>query len=141
DLDLYLGNMPDPKNRHTGCALLRNDGKGNFTDVSKESGACPQDFGGRSVTVLDYDGDGLLDLLVGEDPIPGYNGSKTKRARLFRNRGNLTFEDVSRAAGLPANTAALGVAAADLNNDGWPDVFLASGVDNVLLLNDGKGKF
>src|SRR5262249_29558374 len=85
-LDLYLGNMPDPKNNHAGCVLLKNEGKGNFTDVSKASGACPQDFGGRSATVLDYDGDGLLDILVGEDPIPGYNGSKTKRTRLFRNK-------------------------------------------------------
>ena len=51
-LDLYLGNMPDPKNNHAGCKLLKNDGKGNFTDISKDCGACPQDFGGRSVTVL-----------------------------------------------------------------------------------------
>src|SRR3989441_4541584 len=85
-LDLYLSNMPDPANKHAGCTLLRNDGKGNFTDVSKDCGACPQDFGGRSATVLDYDGDGLLDILVGEDPIPGYNGSKTTRSRPFRNK-------------------------------------------------------
>jgi len=91
--------------------------------------------------VLDYDGDGLLDLLVGEDPNPGYNGSKTKSSRLFRNKGGLKFEDVSRAAGLPENLPGLGVAAADVNNDGWPDLFLASGAVNVLLLNDGKGKF
>ena len=37
-LDLYLGNMPDPKNNHAGCVLLKNDGKGNFTDVSKDAG-------------------------------------------------------------------------------------------------------
>src|SRR5262249_25795910 len=60
-LDLYLGNMPDPKNKHAGCALFRNDGKGNFTDISKDSGACPPAFGGRSVTALDYDRRGLLD--------------------------------------------------------------------------------
>jgi transposase len=59
-LDLYLGNMPDPKNNHTGCVLLRNDGKGTFTDVSKDCGACPQDFGGRSATVLDYAAYGRL---------------------------------------------------------------------------------
>ena len=61
-----------------GCALFRNDGGGKFTDISKDSGACPAAFGGRSAAVLDFDGDGLLDLLVGEDPIPGYNGSKTQ---------------------------------------------------------------
>jgi hypothetical protein len=140
-LDLYLGNMPDPANKHVGCTLLRNDGKGNFTDISRDCGACPQDFGGRSATVLDYDGDGLLDILVGEDPIPGYNGSKTKRARLFRNKGNHKFEDVTDAVGIPKEAPALGVAVADANNDGWPDIFLCSGTFNALFLNDGKGKF
>jgi hypothetical protein len=69
-LDLYLGNMSDPKNNHAGCTLLKNDGKGNLTDISRDCGACPPDFGGRSATVLDYDGDGLLDILVGEDRSP-----------------------------------------------------------------------
>jgi hypothetical protein len=140
-LDLYLSNMPDPANRHAGCKLFRNDGHGNFIDISKECGACPQDFGGRSVTVLDYDGDGLLDILVGEDPIPGYNGSKTKRTRLFRNKGNLQFEDVTDAVGIPPIAPGLGVAVADVNNDGWPDIFICSGTFNALFLNDGKGKF
>jgi enediyne biosynthesis protein E4 len=141
DLGLYLGNMPDPKSNRVGCTLLSNDGKGNFTNISKDCGACPPDFGGRSVAVLDYDGDGLLDLLVGEDPIPGYNGSKTKRSRLFRNKGNLKFEDVTDAVGFPAVAPGLGVAAADVNNDGRPDLFLCSGTFNALFLNDGKGKF
>src|SRR5262245_20014516 len=126
-LHLYLANMPDPANKHTGCALLRNAGKATFTDISRDCGACPQDLGGRSVTVLDYDGDGLLDILVGEAPIPGYNGSKTKRTRLFRNKGNLKFEDVTDAVGIPAIAPGLGVAVADVNNDGWPDIFLCSG--------------
>jgi hypothetical protein len=142
DLDLYSGSMPNVKNNLAGCSLFRNDGTGNFTDISKGNGACPEGFGGRSATVLDFDGDGLLDLLVGEDPIPGYNGSKTKSSRLFKNRGNLQFEDVSRAAGIPEGIPGLGVAAADLNNDTWPDIFLASSRGgNVLLLNDGRGKF
>jgi hypothetical protein len=141
DLDLYVACMPQPKNNLVACTLYRNDGKGKFTDVSKDSGACPAAFGGRGATVLDYDGDGLLDLLVGEDPIPGYNGSTTKSSRLFRNKGDLKFEDVSKAVGLPDGVPGLGVAAADVNDDGWPDFFLASSAANVLFLNDGKGKF
>ena len=142
DLDLYVGSMPNVKNNLAGCTLFRNDGTGNFTDISKDNGACPEAFGGRSATVLDFDGDGLLDLLVGEDPIPGYNGSKTKSSRLFKNKGNLQFEDVSRAAGIPEGIPGLGVATADVNDDTWPDIFLASSRGgNVLLLNDGKGKF
>jgi enediyne biosynthesis protein E4 len=151
DLDLYVSSMPADKDSKlavkeghalAGCTLFRNDGKGKFTDISGGNGACPPAFGGRSATVLDYDGDGLLDLLVGEDPIPGYNGSPTKSSRLFRNKGELQFEDVSRAVGLPEGIPGLGVAAADVNNDSWPDFFLAANNGgNVLFLNDGHGKF
>lgn len=149
DLDLYVGSMPSPEGSRlaermghpfAGCSLFRNDG-GRFTDISKGNAACPAGFGGRSATVLDIDGDGLLDLLVGEDPIPGYNGSKTKTSRLFRNLGGLEFQDVSSAAGIPENAAGLGVAAGDVNRDGWPDFFLASTLGNFLMLNDGKGNF
>ena len=71
DLDLYVGSMPaDAQSKlavRTGhplarCSLFRNDGSGRFADVSGGNGACPKAFGGRSATVLDYDGDGLLDL-------------------------------------------------------------------------------
>jgi hypothetical protein len=151
DLDLYVGSMPATKDSRlgqkeghslAGCSLFRNDGGGKFTNMTDGNGACPAAFGGRSATVLDSDGDGLLDLLVGEDPIPGYNGSPTKCARLFKNKGSLQFEDVSRAVGLPEGIPGLGVAAADVNNDGWPDFFLASsGGGNVMFLNDGRGKF
>lgn len=151
DLDLYVASMPQPASKKpnttvtrviSGCQLYENDGKGNFKNVSEGNEACPASFGGRSAAVLDYDGDGLLDLLVGEDPNPGYNGSKTKSSRLFRNAGELKFVDVSRQAGIPEGVPGLGVAAADVNDDGWPDVFLASSAGgNVLLLNDGQGKF
>ncbi len=151
DLDLYVGSMPATKDSKlgqreghalAGCALFRNDGAGRFTDISRDNGACPPAFGGRSAAVLDYDGDGLLDLLVGEDPLPGYNGSPTKSTRLFRNLGKLRFEDASRAAGLPEGVPGLGVAAADVTNDGRPDFFLASSAGgNVLFLNEGGGRF
>jgi hypothetical protein len=142
DPDLYAASMPQPKNNLVGCCLFRNDGGGKFTDLSKDNAACPAAFGGRGVTVFDHDGDGLLDLLVGEDPNPGYNGSKTKSSRLFRNKGSLQFEDATKAAGIPDGIPGLGVAAADVNNDGWPDFFLASSAGgNVLFLNDTRGKF
>src|SRR5262245_63594422 len=73
-LDLYYTNHAiDAKpfgkgNEHFAApnALFRNDGNGKFTDVSKDSGACPLGFPARRVCALDYDGDGLVDLLVGE---------------------------------------------------------------------------
>lgn len=142
DLDLYVGSMPHVKENATGNSLFRNEGKGVFTDISKGNEACPEAFGGRSATVLDYDGDGLLDILAGEDPMPNYNGSKTKSSRLFHNKGNLKFEDVSLAAGLPAGVPGYGVAAADVNNDGWPDFFLAANDGgDILFINDKNGKF
>ena len=150
DLDLYVASMPAPAGGRlaermghpfAGCSLFRNDGAGRFKNISEGNAACPTDFGGRSVTVLDIDGDGLLDLLVGEDPIAGYNGSKTKTSRLFRNLAGLQFEDVSREIGIPQDAAGLGVAAADVNGDGWPDFFLASTIGNYLMLNDGTGRF
>ena len=150
DLDLYVGSMPAAAGSRLatrlgyplrGCTLFENDGKGNFKDISQTSGACPPAFGGRSVTTLDIDGDGLLDLLVGEDPITGYNGSKTRTSRLFRNLGNMKFRDVTTESGIPSDAAGLGVAAGDLNRDGFPDLFLASTIGNFLMLNDGKGKF
>ena len=150
DLDLYVGSMPAADGSRlakrtghplVGCSLFRNDSGEQFTDISKGNQACPDAFGGRSVTVLDSDGDGLLDLLVGEDPVSGYNGSKTRTSRLFRNLGDLQFEDVSRRVGIPEDAAGLGVAAADVNGDGWPDLFMASTLGNLLMLNDGTGRF
>lgn len=150
DLDLYVASMPAPEGSRLadrmghpfrGCSLFRNDGNGRFEDISIGNVACPAEFGGRSVTVLDIDGDGLLDLLVGEEPVTGYNGSKTRTSRLFRNQGGLQFEDVTQSAGIPTDAAGLGVAAADLNADGWPDFFLCSTLGRFLMLNDGTGKF
>jgi hypothetical protein len=134
--------MPSDKLNTVGCKLFRNEGAGKYTDISADNGACPTAFGGRSATTLDYDGDGKLDLLVGEDPLTGYNGSPTKAARLFRNLGALQFADVSRAVGLPEQLPSLGVAVADVNNDTWPDIFLAAAKGgNRLFMNDAAGKF
>ena len=129
------------KQPHYGTSnfLFRNDGRGKFTDISVTSGSRPDDFRGRSMAVLDYDGDGLLDLLVGECFLQGGKG----RTKLFRNLGGLKFKDVTAEVALPADhNTGMGVAVADVNGDGWPDIFLA-GRDggNRLFLNDGKGKF
>ena len=97
-----------------------------------DSGATPHVIG-RGVGVLDYDGDGLLDLFVTTRPKPG------QRSWLFRNAGNLKFEEASEAAGLPTNIHGLGVAVADLTGNGWPD-FIVGG-SNRVFLNRGNGTY
>lgn len=142
DLDLYVASMPNPKREILGCRLYRNDGGGKYVDVSTESGACPEAFGGRSLSAFDYDGDGLLDLLVGEEPMVRYNGSSTRSSRLFHNAGGLKFRDVSREAGLPADVPGLGTCVGDFNDDGLPDFFLSShDGGNKMFLNQGGRTF
>lgn len=143
DLDLYTTNhainsrKPNPAFTEPNH-LFRNDGGGKFTDVSEQSGACPKRNAARSVAALDYDGDGRLDLLVGEC---FYQGGDS-RSRLYRNLGGLKFENVTETAGLPKQVTGFGVAAGDVNGDGRPDVFLAGRYHgNRLFLNDGGGKF
>jgi hypothetical protein len=144
DLDLYLthhaidGKPYKMPHFSTPNFLFRNDGGGKFVDVSAGSGACPGEFPARSVAVLDYDGDGLLDLLVGECFFQGGKG----RSRLFRNLGGLKFKDVTRDVGLPEKMTGFGVAAGDVNGDGWPDIFVAGRHGgNRLFVNDGRGRF
>ncbi|MHA4844954.1 CRTAC1 family protein [Flavitalea antarctica] len=142
DLDIYIGSMPQEDKKVQGNSLFENTGQGVFRNISADNAACPKSFGGRSVTILDYNGDGLPDILAGEDPLKGYNGSPTRSSRLFKNKGKLKFEDVTASAGLPAGIPGYGVASADLNNDSWPDLFIASNDGgNLLFLNDKKGRF
>ncbi|MEE8451267.1 MAG: CRTAC1 family protein [Thermoguttaceae bacterium] len=143
-LELYVAN--NRKNRagsRTGVQrvatlcpskLFRNDGK-RLIDVSASSGACPPSMGtARNVGVFDYNGDGLLDLLLVEDRF-----TRDPRSVLLRNLGNLRFEDASRDAGLPDDLFGLGLAVADLNEDGRPDFFV--GHSNRFFLSTGDGKY
>jgi hypothetical protein len=143
DLDLYAtnhaidGGAEQPHYKEPNH-LFRNEGGGKFTDVSAESATCPEGIAARSVTATDYDGDGLLDLLVGECFFQGGQS----RTRLYRNLGGLKFENVSQTVGLPVELTGFGTAAGDVNGDGWPDL-MAGGRHhgNKLFINDGKGKF
>jgi hypothetical protein len=97
-------------------SLLRNNGDGTFTDVTKEAGLL-KPTNSTSATWADYDNDGFLDLFVCCHEQP---------CLLYRNRGDGTFEEVTARAGLPAADLhkALGAAWIDYDNDGYPDLFL-----------------
>ncbi|HUU90717.1 MAG TPA: CRTAC1 family protein [Phycisphaerae bacterium] len=140
DLDLYVNNNrhtrpSDRKAKNEPSALYRNDG-GRFVNVSAASGTCPSDGAfGRDVGVLDYDGDGLLDLLVIEDKVFQEAG----HSRLYRNLGGMRFENVTAQAGLPTDLHGFGVAIGDASGDGRPDIYVCG--SDRLFLGAAGGRF
>lgn len=142
-LDLYVANNakemaaatdrePQRSAKTLRSQLFRNDG-GMFVDVSAESHACPETLlTARNVGVFDYDGDGLLDLFVVEDKF-----TRRPRSALLRNLGRMKFRDVSAEAGLPGDIHGLGLAVADLNDDGRPD-FLVGHSNRLFLSQPGN---
>jgi enediyne biosynthesis protein E4 len=95
------------------------------------------------IALLDYDGDGWLDVYaVQGGPLPQAVGASCTD-RLFRNRGNGTFEDASESAGVSALAGGYGhgVAVGDYDNDGRPDLFITRLRSYLLLHNRGNGKF
>ncbi len=124
-----------------------------FTDVTAQAGIRFQHnsgaFGakylpetlGPGCAFFDYDCDGWLDILLvnGMD----WPGHKRRRStmQLYRNNRNGTFSDVTEQAGLSVELYGMGVAIADYNNDGFPDVLVTAVGQNRLFQNTGKGRF
>ena len=99
---------------------------------------------GAGVGVLDFDGDGRMDVwLIQGGPLTGRDRRTLPSDRLYRNTGSaeLRFEDVTQAAGVHATGYGMGVATGDIDNDGDTDVFLANFGANQLFLNTGNGRF
>ena len=100
---------------------------------------------GSGIGLLDFDGDGWLDVyLVQGGPFPPVPGSSRGDGdRLFRNRGDGTFEDVTEAAGIAglAQGYGHGVTVGDIDNDGDPDLFLTRWGSYALYRNRGDGTF
>ncbi|MHC4547624.1 MAG: CRTAC1 family protein [Planctomycetota bacterium] len=98
--------------------------------------------GGTGLALLDYDGDGDLDLyLVNGWRLKGAEVEERARNVLYRNRGDGTFEDVTAAAGVGDTGWGCGVAAADADGDGDLDLFVANFGPDVFYLNRGDGTF
>jgi hypothetical protein len=96
---------------------------------------------GPGCAFLDYDGDGWLDILIvnGSD-FPGHKRSPSTLS-LYRNNRNGTFTDVTARAGLAISLYGMGVAIADYNNDGLPDILITAVGQNRLFQNTGQGHF
>jgi enediyne biosynthesis protein E4 len=139
------------------CILYHNRGDGTFEDVTGKAGVANAGGTGLGAVFLDIDNDGYLDLFVANyltfdpsyqlyfsaDAYPGPLAYKAQLNKLYRNRGNGTFEDISETSGIQiAGHRAMSVAVLDYNQDGAPDIYLSNdGTPNVLLVNDGKGHF
>jgi hypothetical protein len=96
------------------------------------------------VGVLDYDGDGWLDVYVVQaGPFSPADSARPDGDRLFRNRGDGTFEDATARSGLAAHRSGYGhgVAVADYDNDGRPDLFVTRWRSYALYRNKGDGSF
>ncbi len=94
---------------------------------------------GAGAGFLDYDGDGILDImLVGGNPFPSRNEPAPPALRLYRNVDGTSFEEVTAEAGLGSvHSYAFGITAADYDNDGDTDVLVTALFENLLLRNDG----
>jgi len=114
-------------------SLLRNNGDGTFTDVTKDAGLLDGTKSTHSVAWGDFDNDGWVDVFVGHE---------LSASQLFRNKGDGTFEDVTERAGVGHVSFTKGVVFGDYDNDGWPDLYVSNMfADNILYHNNGDGTF
>jgi hypothetical protein len=150
DADLYVSNLGPNR-------LYRNDGNGRFTDVAEAANVVEPRGRSFATWFFDFDNDGWLDIFVADygsslDEVALWNLGVTDgpggRPRLHRNRGDGTFEDVGRSAGLVAPCLPMGANFGDLDNDGFLDLYLGTGspsyesiAPNLMYRNDGGRRF
>jgi enediyne biosynthesis protein E4 len=141
--------------------LFHNNGNGTFADVTQKARLSGPRELSTSAAWVDFDKDGRLDLVVGNYvqwaqetdlycTLDGKSKSyctpesyKGTAARLWHNRGDGTFEDVTQKAGLGDPTSkTMGIAVLDYDNDGWPDLLFSNDTQpNKLYRNNGNGTF
>jgi hypothetical protein len=94
------------------------------------------------VLLLDYDRDGWLDIFFTNAPtVDGLRKGETAHGVLYHNNHDGTFTDVTRKAGVGKPCFGMGGAVGDINNDGWPDIYLTCFGGNILYRNNGDGTF
>jgi hypothetical protein len=154
NVDLYLTN-------YGSNILYRNNGDGTFSDQTDKAGVSAPGWS-TCATWFDYDNDGRLDLFVSsfvfydktQNPLCTDETLKRRYycvprlfkpqpSRLFQNKGDGTFKDISRESGIADHPGkSFGAVATDVNNDGLMDLFVANDtMPNFLFVNKGGGKF
>jgi hypothetical protein len=149
--DLFVINFDGPN------ALYHNNGDGTFTDQTDAAGiSAPHD--GFVGFFFDYNNDGWLDLFatgwtesqqeVLQSAISGKPSQERNRLALYHNNRDGTFTDVTYDAGLARTYGAMAAQYGDIDNDGWPDLYLGTGgppmdtyEPNILLRNTGQKTF
>ena len=142
DADLFVAAVSG------GDRLYRNDGSGRFEDVSAATGVAEGRWGSMPV-VADYDRDGHLDVYIARmgdhentSPRPPNDARNGVRGTLLRNRGDGTFADVSKEAGVDSPGWDMAAAWGDYTGDGWPDLYVANEFgNNRLYRNERDGTF
>ncbi len=141
DKDFFVSRTFEPNQ------LFRNNGDGTFTDITDNAGI-GEDCCTTVASFADYDNDGFLDLYVGRYLEPHTQIPETFYARngepnqLYRNKGDGTFENVTKAAGVGEVGLCLGTVFADYDNDGDPDLYVVNDFGrNTLYRNEGDGTF
>jgi hypothetical protein len=149
-LDVYVSIAGKPKKRPN--MLFINQRNGTFREMAKSYGLADSAYSTQAA-FLDYDKDGDLDCYLLHNALESFNrnanrprevnGRGQSNDRLMRNNGNGTFTDVSRQAGIIIEGYGLGVAVSDINQDGWPDIYVANDFlsNDLLWINNGDGTF
>jgi enediyne biosynthesis protein E4 len=150
-LDLYLcvASKTQEKSKNK---LFINNRDLTFTEMG-ESYGLDDDGYSTHAAFFDYDGDGDLDVYVLTNAYESTNrnairekrmqGESISTDRLYRNNGDNTFTNISAEAGILIEGYGLGVAIADINRDGWPDIYVANDfiTNDLLWINNGDGTF
>src|SRR5437588_4268280 len=156
DIHVSVSGAERSQGRDRANRLFINNGDRTSTEAAARFGIADTGFTTHAV-FFDYDGDGYLDLFLlnnspqdfgrgaaAEHPLGVQSNTPASYNRLYRNNGDGTFTDVSQHAGILRRTGyGLGVAVADLNGDGWPDLYVSNDVEpnDVLYVNSGDGTF
>lgn len=131
---------------------LNKDGIPTFEEMARTFGVADTGYS-QHAAFLDYDKDGDLDLYLLQnlesDQIPSVyrprilDGTALNNDRLYRNNGNGSFTDVSLEAGITIEGYGLGIAIADINVDGWPDIYIGNDYlsNDILYINNQDGTF